>query len=111
MIVPFITWFFRKRGQVDITAKRAEVTGFFEKGFVAVDVGWVKYARRDFTDLQAIAQQRQAAFSITEVKESMPEKARVEPSIECSRCGEPTMASKLEEISGKTVCRGCLSTD
>ncbi len=50
-------------------------------------------------------------FSITEVKGSAPDKARMEPSIECSRCGEPTMASKLEEISGKTVCRGCLSTD
>lgn len=46
-------------------------------------------------------------FSITPVTAGMPDKALIEPSKPCSRCGEPTMASKLEPIDGTMVCRGC----
>ena len=56
-----------------------------------------------------LASRAEDLFSITEVVDPMPEKAQVEPSVECSRCGEPTMASKVEEVSGQPVCRGCLS--
>ena len=47
-------------------------------------------------------------FSMTPVTTGMPDKARIEPSKPCSRCGEPTMASKLEVVDGHMVCRGCL---
>jgi formylmethanofuran dehydrogenase subunit E len=47
-------------------------------------------------------------FSMTPVTAGMPDKARIEPSTPCSRCGEPTMASKLEAADGHMVCRGCL---
>jgi len=47
-------------------------------------------------------------FSMTPVTAGMPDKARIEPSKPCSRCGEPTMASKLETVDGSLVCRGCL---
>jgi len=47
-------------------------------------------------------------FSMTPVTAGMPDKARIEPSKPCSRCGEPTMASKLEAVDGHMVCRGCL---
>lgn len=46
-------------------------------------------------------------FSIKEVKMEPPPKAMILPSNPCSRCGEPTMASKLKEINGKLVCRSC----
>lgn len=46
-------------------------------------------------------------FTIKEVKMAPPQKAMILPSKPCSRCGEPTMASKLKEISGKPVCRSC----
>jgi formylmethanofuran dehydrogenase subunit E len=48
-------------------------------------------------------------FSITPVTAGMPDKARIEPSEPCARCGEPTMASKLEAVDGTMVCRGCLA--
>ena len=47
-------------------------------------------------------------FSMTPVTAGMPDKARIEPSKPCSRCGESTMASKLEAVDGHMVCRGCL---
>ncbi len=47
-------------------------------------------------------------FSMTPVTTGLPDKARIEPSKPCSRCGEPTMASKLETVDGALVCRGCL---
>ena len=47
-------------------------------------------------------------FSLTPVTAGMPDKARIEPSKPCSRCGEPTMQSKLETVDGALVCRGCL---
>ena len=47
-------------------------------------------------------------FSMAPVTAGMPDKARIEPSKPCSRCGEPTMASKLETVDGSPVCRGCM---
>lgn len=47
-------------------------------------------------------------FSITEVTVSMPEKARIEPSKKCDRCGEPTMSSKMTEVNDECVCRDCM---
>ena len=48
-------------------------------------------------------------FSMTPVTAGMPDKARIEPSKPCARCGEPTMASKLASMDGQAVCRGCLA--
>jgi len=49
-------------------------------------------------------------FSFQPVTTGIPEKARIEPSRRCSRCGEPTMASKMEAVDGDMVCRGCLTS-
>jgi formylmethanofuran dehydrogenase subunit E len=48
-------------------------------------------------------------FSMTPVTAGMPDKARIEPSVPCARCGEPTMSSKLASMDGRLVCRGCLA--
>ncbi len=47
-------------------------------------------------------------FNVRSVKVSMPSMARVEPSKPCSRCGEPTMGTKLKQIDGDLICGGCL---
>jgi len=46
-------------------------------------------------------------FSIQRGRFPLPEKARVEASRPCEGCGEPTMASKLVEIDGRCLCKGC----
>jgi len=46
-------------------------------------------------------------FSVSAVEMELPARARIEPSVPCARCGEPTMPSKMEMVCGQKVCRGC----
>jgi formylmethanofuran dehydrogenase subunit E len=48
-------------------------------------------------------------FSIRETTVQLPEKAQIQPSKPCDRCGEPAMASKLKEKNGLYVCGDCLN--
>ncbi len=50
----------------------------------------------------------EALFDVRKIHEILPPKARIEPSILCDRCGEPTMASKLITKDGMQLCGGCL---
>lgn len=50
-------------------------------------------------------------FLINRAKVPIPEKARIEPSIQCARCNEPAMSTKMGTIDGKKVCRGCLDSN
>lgn len=47
-------------------------------------------------------------FNITAVEMDAPPKARIEPSVPCAKCGEPTMPSKMEISGGLEICRGCI---
>lgn len=49
----------------------------------------------------------EALFTIRETQSPVPEKAMIEPSIPCDRCGEPTMASKLMKVDQQSLCREC----
>ena len=46
-------------------------------------------------------------FNVTSVEMEEPPKARIEPSELCTKCGEPTMPSKMEISGGQKVCRQC----
>jgi formylmethanofuran dehydrogenase subunit E len=46
-------------------------------------------------------------FKLSPVAMALPPKARIDQSLPCARCGEPTMASKLHSVDGQQVCRGC----
>lgn len=48
-------------------------------------------------------------FIVTETMIPIPPKARIAPSVKCNRCGEPTMATKLEKHGNESVCRACLA--
>jgi len=48
-------------------------------------------------------------FNIEAVTMQLPQKARIEPSVLCEVCGEPVMKTKLENVGGKLICKGCLS--
>ena len=69
--------------------------------------------RREFKELheqksyEILEQPAEALFNLEEVKIKEPPKAKVAPSKPCARCGEPTMETKLSEIDGKMLCRGC----
>lgn len=47
-------------------------------------------------------------FVIRDVETRLPPKAKIEPSKTCDRCGEPTMASMLQETEdGRLLCKPC----
>ena len=46
-------------------------------------------------------------FSIEPAQRPLPEKARIEPSILCDRCGEPTMSTRVVEKGGLRLCLDC----
>ena len=46
-------------------------------------------------------------FRLESITMPLPPKARIELSLNCEQCGEPTMASKLTEREGKKFCLDC----
>jgi formylmethanofuran dehydrogenase subunit E len=64
---------------------------------------------REEASKRILDKQPEDLFTITEVSVPLPEKARIEPSANCDRCNEPVMGSKLEQVEGERVCRGCLA--
>lgn len=49
-------------------------------------------------------------FTVRAVDTVLPAKAKIEPSVTCVVCGEPTMRSKMVEVSGRNLCRECAGT-
>jgi len=46
-------------------------------------------------------------FELSSVQLEMPKQARIDKSIPCGICGEPTMRSKMIETDNSRVCRDC----
>jgi len=46
-------------------------------------------------------------FKIEPARVDLPPKARIATSEACEACGEPTMATKLETVEGRNLCRDC----
>ncbi|MFH2093760.1 MAG: FmdE family protein [Pseudomonadota bacterium] len=59
--------------------------------------------------MEILDQSPETLFEIREVTIPMPSRARIEPSVQCDKCKEPTMASKLEHMDGQSFCGGCLA--
>ncbi len=54
-----------------------------------------------------LASHEESLFAITPVTITLPDKAKIEPSEPCTKCKEPTMLTKLEDIDGEQICRSC----
>ncbi len=50
-------------------------------------------------------------FKIEPVRAELPPHARIHASNPCERCGEMTMATRLEEAGGEKICRDCLGRE
>ena len=46
-------------------------------------------------------------FEVSEPKESLPKRARVFKSIECSRCGESAMETRIHIFKDRFLCTPC----
>lgn len=58
---------------------------------------------------EILARPAEELFTIRVVDIAFPPKARIESSIPCACCGEPTMASKLVDQDDQRVCKDCLA--
>ncbi len=58
--------------------------------------------------MRILEQEPEGLFSIAETTLTMPPKAKIEPSHQCDRCKEPTMASRLTQADGRFFCQGCM---
>jgi formylmethanofuran dehydrogenase subunit E len=67
---------------------------------------WVIHRRKS---QELLEKPTEELFTIKAVDIALPPKARIEPSIPCGICGEPTMASKLADQDGHKVCKDCLA--
>ncbi|PIE68145.1 MAG: formylmethanofuran dehydrogenase [Deltaproteobacteria bacterium] len=56
-----------------------------------------------------LAMPEDALFVVKPMQMELPAKAPIEPSEPCSKCGEPTMRTKLEPSDGGRICRGCIN--
>lgn len=56
---------------------------------------------------ELLARHPEELFTVTPVSCDPPRKARVDTSLPCRRCGEPTMKSKLLATGEGPVCRAC----
>lgn len=59
--------------------------------------------------MEILEQAPERLFTITGITVTMPPKAKMEPSHQCDRCKEPTMASKLTQTDGRFFCQGCMA--
>ena len=57
--------------------------------------------------MEIIGQKPEDIFTITEITVTMPPKAKIEPSLPCDKCKEPTMSSKLSQTDSGRLCPGC----
>jgi formylmethanofuran dehydrogenase subunit E len=46
-------------------------------------------------------------FEISEPKEKMPKRASIRRSLECSKCGESTMETRIKILNGEYLCYPC----
>jgi len=48
-----------------------------------------------------------ALFDIAELTIELPGRASIHPSVACAACGEPTMATRIREVDGRSLCIPC----
>jgi len=67
------------------------------------------WTRHQENAMKILGQAPENLFTITEITVTMPPKAKIEPSLQCDRCKEPTMASKLSKTDSGAICPGCMA--
>ena len=50
-------------------------------------------------------------FEVQELTGPLPPAATIAQSLACDSCGEMVMKTKLEDLNGRSVCKGCTAAD
>lgn len=68
----------------------------------------IRITRKEGVDVQdVLGAKGEDIFEVTEPKERIPKKARVFKSIECSRCGESAMETRIHIFREQFLCAPC----
>ena len=96
-----------KDGAIDPDDRHRELMQKIQAGdALAVEQEEFKTLHRNKT-LSLLKKPIDAMFTIEPVQRPLPEKARIEPSIPCDKCGEPTMSTRVIEKNGRRLCLDC----
>ena len=96
-----------KPGAIETNERHHELMGKIRQGNATKD---------EQEEFQAIHHQRakeilskpvDELFTIRWVNTALPPKAKIEPSIPCDQCGEPTMAGRLVKKINQKLCKDC----
>ena len=84
------------------------------EGFRKMRAGTMTAEERSrFWDIQkeksewVLAQPLEAIFNVTEPRDAVPRRARMHNSVQCEKCGEPTMETRVHTFEGKPYCIPC----
>ncbi len=83
---------------------------------IALKKNMIEEFREKFRDreevVNAILESEPAKyFEVREVDVVPPEEAMIFPSVPCSRCGEPTMETRLRVLDGSLLCIPCFEVE
>jgi len=68
----------------------------------------IRISRKKGVHIQDImSAKNEDIFEVREPKEGIPKKARIYRSIECSKCGEGTMETRIHILNGDFLCPSC----
>jgi len=97
-----------KPGVIELSERHHELMGKIREESATEDEWKEFWAIHHQKSREILEKPVKELFTIRSVNMTLPPKARIEPSINCEQCGEPTMASKLLEKDGQKLCRDCL---
>ena len=96
-----------KPGVIDLSERHRELMGKIGEESATDDERKEFMALHHKKSQEILEKSAEALFTITSVSLDLPPKAKIEPSIPCDQCDEPTMASKLKKKNGQEVCLDC----
>ncbi len=68
----------------------------------------IRITRKKGVDIKDILSAKgEELFEISAPEERLPKKARIHNSINCSKCGEGTMETRIHILNGKYLCTPC----
>jgi len=96
-----------KPGGIDLNERHRELMEKIREESATEDERTEFWEIHQNKSLEILEKSKDALFNMTSVSMDLPPKAKIEPSIPCDLCTEPTMASKLNEKNGQKVCMDC----
>lgn len=68
----------------------------------------IRISRKKGSQVQDIlTAKNEDVFEVSDPKEEIPKRARIHRSIECSKCGEGTMETRIHILNGEFLCPPC----